>query len=626
MSTGAVQRRGRSNRVGDEATSTDEVEALFESRRNSSSSSSASRSQSLSRRQSRNRDALSISQELHHTPAPRYNRSRLAAEQSVLADAASKRMQRSASHSRSTGSQVEQSDSEPELRKSGHAAKPKVEVEVQQAFVETDKSNSIASDGKLKFLTIHEVPEWVRDNPFIFQGYRNDMGWKNAFRSLWYLHNETLNVWTHSIACLIMLIILIISIWYIPNNGEAYAPGLDPTQHAPLPSYCTENELVRRHLAYLEQLARMEDEKLSQNITTPPPIVNFTTPADETATKGLVPLTPEEIESIPAQCRPHAKYGFDINTARRIHAFFKSLPHKTRAGILQARDVLRDALYRVPLTQHAFAEEVERARRRAGKVANALKAASLSAFQDVEELVARSRKLLEETVDKQMDDVSHLQQDLVQNTKRLYRRFASFLTEVMAGDLTHLQVMAMENQQQQQQRAANVTGVSSPRSESLDDHKSSEKSPLIANLDAAKEPLLLLRYLEAGQQFFESLPVWPIAVFLLSAVLCFGFSATFHLFAAVSYQTAMFLNKLDFAGIALLIGGSNIPIIYYAFYCHPTYQALYLTLICIGSFLTFFATVHPKYSGHEFRATRAVLFIVFGLFGVVPFADRKSVV
>ena len=60
---------------------------------------------------------------------------------------------------------------------------------------------------------------------------------------------------------------------------------------------------------------------------------------------------------------------------------------------------------------------------------------------------------------------------------------------------------------------------------------------------------------------------WPLAVFLLTAMACLGFSAFFHLFNAVSERTSNFLQCLDYAGIALLITGSNIPVIFYGFYC-----------------------------------------------------------
>ncbi|GAB1318716.1 PHO36-regulatory role in lipid and phosphate metabolism [Madurella fahalii] len=43
-----------------------------------------------------------------------------------------------------------------------------------------------------------ELPHWRRDNAFILSGYRQT---SNSFRaslaSLWYLHNESVNIWTH---------------------------------------------------------------------------------------------------------------------------------------------------------------------------------------------------------------------------------------------------------------------------------------------------------------------------------------------------------------------------------------------------------------------------------------------
>jgi adiponectin receptor len=44
---------------------------------------------------------------------------------------------------------------------------------------------------------ISEIPEWMTDNKFILHGYRAGYTMKMCVRSLFSLHNETMNVWTH---------------------------------------------------------------------------------------------------------------------------------------------------------------------------------------------------------------------------------------------------------------------------------------------------------------------------------------------------------------------------------------------------------------------------------------------
>ena len=69
--------------------------------------------------------------------------------------------------------------------------------------------------------------------------------------------------------------------------------------------------------------------------------------------------------------------------------------------------------------------------------------------------------------------------------------------------------------------------------------------------------------LEGGQR----LERWPVFVMLVSAIICLGCSATFHWFCAHSPQVHDLLNRLDYAGISILIAGSCYPPYYYFFYC-----------------------------------------------------------
>jgi adiponectin receptor len=42
-----------------------------------------------------------------------------------------------------------------------------------------------------------DLPEYLRDNEFIHTGYRSETGLRGSLRSLFTLHNESGNVWTH---------------------------------------------------------------------------------------------------------------------------------------------------------------------------------------------------------------------------------------------------------------------------------------------------------------------------------------------------------------------------------------------------------------------------------------------
>jgi hypothetical protein len=52
------------------------------------------------------------------------------------------------------------------------------------------------------------APPWTV-RPFILWGYRDISSWRQCFRSLFYLHNESGNVWTHLIGLIVFTFLLI---------------------------------------------------------------------------------------------------------------------------------------------------------------------------------------------------------------------------------------------------------------------------------------------------------------------------------------------------------------------------------------------------------------------------------
>jgi adiponectin receptor len=110
--------------------------------------------------------------------------------------------------------------------------------------------------------------------------------------------------------------------------------------------------------------------------------------------------------------------------------------------------------------------------------------------------------------------------------------------------------------------------------------------------------------------------VWPIALYVITAMCCLGFSAIFHLFQAVDQRWAENLQSLDYAGICLLISGSCVAIVYYGLYCVPFWMWLYISVQCfmgiIGTIITIMLR-DPKY-----RIVKTFTFIALGVMGVVP--------
>lgn len=70
------------------------------------------------------------------------------------------------------------------------------------------------------------------------------------------------------------------------------------------------------------------------------------------------------------------------------------------------------------------------------------------------------------------------------------------------------------------------------------------------------------------ESYLNYVSKWPLFVHMISASLCLGFSAIFHLFFVYSEYASSFLAKLDYAGITILIFGSTVPSIEYVYACN----------------------------------------------------------
>ncbi|PLB49962.1 mPR-like GPCR protein [Aspergillus steynii IBT 23096] len=74
------------------------------------------------------------------------------------------------------------------------------------------RSTSKAADGRNALLSFGELPEWHQDNQYILRGYRPISGSARAsFRSWSYIHNESVNIYSH----LIPAVAFLLAVWYI---------------------------------------------------------------------------------------------------------------------------------------------------------------------------------------------------------------------------------------------------------------------------------------------------------------------------------------------------------------------------------------------------------------------------
>ncbi|XBW34722.1 hypothetical protein QEN19_000289 [Hanseniaspora menglaensis] len=81
----------------------------------------------------------------------------------------------------------------------------------------TNETKGVASDYKNKYslCQFHELPDWQKDNEYILKGYvKETNSFKHIFQSLFFLHNESVNIYTHLIPGIFCFIVIASSLEY----------------------------------------------------------------------------------------------------------------------------------------------------------------------------------------------------------------------------------------------------------------------------------------------------------------------------------------------------------------------------------------------------------------------------
>lgn len=106
--------------------------------------------------------------------------------------------------------------------------------------------------------------------------------------------------------------------------------------------------------------------------------------------------------------------------------------------------------------------------------------------------------------------------------------------------------------------------------------------------------------------------------FFFGAIICLGFSWTFHTACCHSNNVLCIFAKLDYSGIALMIMGSMMPWLYYVFYCDTIFRFTYMLIMCVIGTLCVLVSQSSTFARPEYRGLRAGLFAGFGCSALAP--------
>jgi adiponectin receptor len=74
-----------------------------------------------------------------------------------------------------------------------------------------------------------------------------------------------------------------------------------------------------------------------------------------------------------------------------------------------------------------------------------------------------------------------------------------------------------------------------------------------------------------------------------------------------------FNSRLDYSGISLLIIGSFVPWLYYAFFCRALAMSIYIGMIVVLGVAAVIVSLWDKFAQPKFRPLRAGIFLAMGL-------------
>ena len=106
--------------------------------------------------------------------------------------------------------------------------------------------------------------------------------------------------------------------------------------------------------------------------------------------------------------------------------------------------------------------------------------------------------------------------------------------------------------------------------------------------------------------------------FFVGALSCLVLSTLYHTLHCHSPDYCVFTGKMDYVGITLMIVGSYVPWVYFSFYCHFLYRAVYLTSIVVLAAVCVVLSSYKKFGTPEYRTIRATMFVLFAFSGLAP--------
>jgi channel protein (hemolysin III family) len=440
---------------------------------------------------------------------------------------------------------------------------------------------------KLRTVALEDpsLPDWLAD-AHIKSGYRTPARCGRACLSCFSFHNETVNIYTHGIGAVFFVVVGIALLF---GAGWNHRQPLLTVPYLAVPSDFFDHGQYVSSLLHQVQVGIDRVEKMG--VASIEAIDAWFHP-----TAARSPATVCEFRGIHACYLPGSRGGLVMSNGRHTGWVLRGLAARPGSSLLSRGDLTSRMLGSTAEKLHLVLHELEHLSGLATTQSDTWPSVLGSLTHRVKESAQQHLRSLTLTVGTMLQqyrenqtflhlDASGSWASMVDSVERLEEHFEQELDALIQG-------------------AAKTLGVEQQRLK------------LLQSAGTAAESLR-----EAGSRA-NRVPAarWPVLVFVLSAITCLACSVAFHLFWIVDQSTFIFLAKLDYAGIAVLIAGSTCPMLTYAMWCDSVPLILTSALMYGACSAAIVMGLMDRFSTEEWRAWRAGVFIACGCVGVFPMA------
>eukprot|EP00300_Choanocystis_sp_HF-7_P033738 c46152_g1_i1.p1 GENE.c46152_g1_i1~~c46152_g1_i1.p1 ORF type:complete len:307 (-),score=63.58 c46152_g1_i1:201-1121(-) len=130
---------------------------------------------------------------------------------------------------------------------------------------------------------------------------------------------------------------------------------------------------------------------------------------------------------------------------------------------------------------------------------------------------------------------------------------------------------------------------------------------------------LVLGFGYALDQSICALDRAALGTFFFGSTCCYLCSATYHTLHICSPESSIAFGQLDFVGIVLGIWGGETGAIIALFPCEHHKMWLFELALTIFGIIALMVVIIPRFNSNTYRGTRSLIFVAFGLSGLLPF-------